>query len=54
MTLYKLVNGQRVAMSKEEEAEVKADRASEAQRPVQKTLEERVAELEKRLAKLEK
>lgn len=54
MTLYKLVNGQRVAMSKEEEAAIKAERITEAQKPVQKTLEERVAELEKRVAKLEK
>lgn len=54
MTLYKLVNGQRVEMSKKEEDDVKAERVLEAQRPVQKTIEERVADLEKRLAKLEK
>lgn len=54
MTLYKLVNGQRVAMSKKEEAEVEADRVAEAQRPILKTLEERVADIEKRLTKLEK
>ena len=36
------------------EAAIKAERITEAQKPIQKTLEERVAELEKRLAKLEK
>ena len=54
MTLYKLVNGQRVAMSKEEEIEVEADRIAEAERPIPKTLEERVVDIEKRLTKLEK
>lgn len=54
MTLYKLVNGQRVAMSKEEEKDLEEERVAEAQRPIYKTIEERVADIEKRLTKLEK
>lgn len=54
MVLYKTVNGERVQMSKAEEAEMLAERTAEAQRPPPKALEERVAEIEKRLSALEK
>ena len=54
MTLYKLVNGQRVEMSKKEEKDLEEERVVEAQRPISKTIEERVADIEKRLTKLEK
>jgi hypothetical protein len=55
MVLYKATESGNVPMSKEEEAEIRAEWDKNKDRKVkQKTIEERVADCEARLKKLEK
>lgn len=57
MVLYKSTTEGRVPMTPEEEAQVKADWAAaeeEAKKPKKKNTEERLADIEDRLKKLEK